>query len=386
MKLYYIMILAVMMMSCGGGDQKKDKDPGKQQTQAKGNTILFSPEQIKNGGVDTGRLPMHSMSGTIHVNGQVDVPPENLVSINVPMGGFLKRTTMLPGQSVRKGQVLAEVSNQEYITIQQDYLTSVSKVSYLRQEAERQRILSEQGASPVKLYQQAVADFKSEQAQAAGLSQKLGLLGINARNLTAANIRSVIEIRSPISGSVSQVNVNIGKYINPTDVLMELVNTSDIHAALTVFEQDIPKISIGNSVKLTLPNLTNKVYPGKVILIGRMLDTTHSVMVHCHFLKTDKTILPNMFLQATIESDPKKIPAMPDAAVVDFGGKKYIFMAERKAKGGVLFSMIPVSVGMQDNGWNEVKLIKPELKDKVFVLKGAFSILSAMKNTGDDGG
>jgi cobalt-zinc-cadmium efflux system membrane fusion protein len=163
---------------------------------------------------------------------------------------------------------------------------------------------------------------------------------------------------------------------------MELVNTEDIHAALTVYEQDIAKIAIGNSVKISLPSLPDKTYPGKVILVGRMLDTGHSVMVHCHFLKTDKNILPNMFLQATIETQPQNTLAVPEDAIVNYGGQRCMFMSTTHGK-DILFNMIPVNVGVQQDGWCQIQLSKPEFKDRSFVLKGAFSILSAMKNVGD---
>lgn len=385
MKINYILILALLLFGCGGGSDKKEQSgPKQQQPQEKDNSITFNPEQIRNGGIDTGHLTMHPLSSFVQVNGQVDVPPENLISVNVPLGGFLKKTTMLPGEPVHKGQILATVENQDYITLQQDYLTATSRMVFLKQELVRQRELSQQQASPLKLYQQSLSDYNSEQAQAAGTAQKLKLLGIDPQKLTAASIRPFVYITSPISGFVSKVNVNTGKYINPTDVLMELVNTGDIHAALTIFEQDIPKIKIGSKVKITLPSIPGQTYPGKVILIGRMLDSSRSVMVHCHFLKTDPRLLPNMFLQAAIETKPQRTLAVPDGALINFGGKPYIFAAQKKPKNTMLFSMIPVELGVQQDGWNEIKLKKPELDNRLFVLKGAFSILSAMKNTGEE--
>lgn len=91
-----------------------------------------------------------------------------------------------------------------------------------------------------------------------------------------------------------------------------------------------------------------------------------------------------MFLQATIETKPQNTLALPDAALASFEGKSYAFIADKKG-GSTLFSMVPVNIGVKENGWNEVHFNKPELKDSRFVLKGAFSILSAMKNIGDTG-
>lgn len=386
MRTFYIFFIVALLTACGNkkdAQEHASKQPQQQQAEKKGNTIVFNTQQIKNGGVDTGSLPLHLLTTAINVNGQVDVPPENLIAINVPMGGFLKRTTMLPGEHVVKGQLIAQIENQDYITIQQDYLTAVSKITFLKQELERQKILSQQQASPLKLYQQSQSDYNSEVAQAAGLAQKLKIIGIDPNRLTPATIRSIVNIPSPINGFVSNVYVSVGKFVNPTDALMELVNTDDIHAALTVFEQDISKIAIGNKVDIRLPSLPGKSYPGKVILIGRVLDSTRSVMVHCHFLKTDKNLLPNMFIQATISTKPQNTLAVPDGALVNFNGQKGVFMAT-KQKANTVFSLLPVKVGVQQNGWNEITLNKPELSNRTFVLKGAFSILSAMKNTGDD--
>ena len=57
-----------------------------------------------------------------------------------------------------------------------------------------------------------------------------------------------INVYSSIDGFVSKVNVNIGKYVNPTDVLFELINPEDIHLNLKVFEKDLDKLSIGQKI------------------------------------------------------------------------------------------------------------------------------------------
>ncbi|WP_245129623.1 efflux RND transporter periplasmic adaptor subunit [Mucilaginibacter straminoryzae] len=371
------------MLACSSKKDNQQEAGQSQQAKSPGNSITFNTEQYKNGGIDTGKLPSKELVTEIHVTGKVDVPPQNIVSVNVPMGGFLKGTGMLPGRPVRKGQVIAQIENQDYITIQQDYLTAVSRMAFLKQELDRQRELSRQQASPLKLYQQTQADYNSEQAQAAGMAQKLRLLGINPQKLNAGNIRSVINIIAPISGFVSQVFANVGKYVNPSDVLMELVSTDDIHAALTVYEQDIPKIKIGSKVNITLPSIPDKTYPGEVILIGRMLDTSHSVLVHCHFLKADQNLLPNMFLQASIRTKPHVTQVLPDEALVNYEGKDYAFLASKQNQ-QVRFNMVPVTIGAKQGGWNEVNFNKPEFAQQTLVLKGAFAILSAMKNAGGD--
>ncbi|MBK9288336.1 MAG: efflux RND transporter periplasmic adaptor subunit [Flavobacteriales bacterium] len=71
------------------------------------------------------------------------------------------------------------------------------------------------------------------------LGEQLRLIGIDPAGLNAESISRSAALRSPIHGWVSKVNVNIGRYVQPTDVLFELVDPKDIHLALTVFEKDL---------------------------------------------------------------------------------------------------------------------------------------------------
>jgi len=71
------------------------------------------------------------------------------------------------------------------------------------------------------------------------------LININPRNLTENSISRSITLTAPFNGFVSKVNVNIGKYVNPTDVLFELVDPSEILLNLMVFEKDLTKLAIG---------------------------------------------------------------------------------------------------------------------------------------------
>jgi cobalt-zinc-cadmium efflux system membrane fusion protein len=80
------------------------------------------------------------------------------------------------------------------------------------------------------------------------LEEKLRLIHINPNSLHENNISKSIRIYSPIDGFVSKVNVNIGKYVTPSDVLFELVNPADIHLNLKIFEKDLNKIFIGQNV------------------------------------------------------------------------------------------------------------------------------------------
>ena len=337
----------------------------------------LTPAQYKNAGIETGKIEQREISSILKVNGKIDVPPQNMVSISVPLGGYLKTTQLLPGIHVSKGQVIAVMQDQQYIQLQQDYLTAKASISFVENEYNRQRDLNKSQASSDKVFQQAEADFKRQRILITSLAAKLQLAGINVNKISETNVNSSINIYSPINGFVSKVNVNIGKYVSPTDVLFELINPLDIHLNLKVFENSLDKLYIGQKLITYTNNHPEKKYSCEVILIGKDLNMEGNTEVHCHFEVYDKSLVPGTYMNAEIEVKNKLAFALPSDAIVRFEGKQFVY----KVKGTNQFEMVEVTVGESENGFTEIVLNPDsELPSADFVIKGAYSILMMMKN------
>ena len=67
--------------------------------------VALTAEQLKLSGLVSGKMELKKISGILRVNGRIDVPPQNMVSVSVPLGGYLKYTKLLPGMHVKKGEV-----------------------------------------------------------------------------------------------------------------------------------------------------------------------------------------------------------------------------------------------------------------------------------------
>ena len=358
------------LYSCGNKKTENETEA----TPAIENTTTLTDAQIKNAGIETGKIEQKEISSLLKLNGKIDVPPQNLVSISVPMGGYLKYTKLLEGMYVTKGQVLCVVEDQQYIQLQEDYLLAKAKIGYAKAEFERQKELNRSKASSDKVYQQAQSEYNSLSVMVQSYGEKLKFAGINPSNVSAKNISKSINIYSPISGYVSKVNVNTGKYVNPSDILFEIVNPSDIHLALTVFEKDINKMTIGQSV-ITYNNTDpEKKYPCKIILIGKDFSENRSTEMHCHFTSYDKSLLPGMYMNAEIELKSQQSNALPSEAIVNYENKNYVFVAKENKQ----FVMKEVTTGNTENEFTEI--ISEDLNEATIVINGAYSLLMKMKN------
>lgn len=374
--------IALLLAACGNSkteEKKTEERDTETTTQPQENVVVLTDAQLKNAGIQTSKLEEQSISSVLKVNGKIDVPPQNMVSISVPLGGYLQSTKLLEGMYVSKGQVLAVMQDQQYIQLQQDYLTARAQLVYNESEYNRQRELNQSKATSDKVFEQTKAAYQTQNILVKSLEQKIKLIGINPNKIGANNISKSINIYSPISGFVSAVNVNIGKYVNPSDVLFELVNPSDIHLALTVFEKDINKLFIGQKLVAYTNNQPEKKYPCTIILISKNLSGERAAEVHCHFEQYDKSLLPGMFMNADIEVKSASVKALPDEAIVRFENKQYIFIAKDKNR----FEMKEVQTGNTEKGFTEI-LVNDNLAKEVFVMKGAYNLLMKMKNSSEE--
>ena len=101
------------------------------------NTVTLTKAQLDLAKLSTGNLSAMQMHKTIKVNGFIDVPPQNMLSVSIPMGGYVKKANLIPGEKVGKGAVLAVLEDASYVSLQQDYLTAKSKLVFLEADYNR---------------------------------------------------------------------------------------------------------------------------------------------------------------------------------------------------------------------------------------------------------
>jgi cobalt-zinc-cadmium efflux system membrane fusion protein len=170
--------------------------------------------------------------------------------------------------------------------------------------------------------------------------------------------------------------VNVGKYVNATDVLFELVNPTDLHLALTVFEKDLPLIQTGLKVKAFHTNGAGKAYMAETILTGKKLDDNRSTIVHCHFIGSTDDLLPGMYLNAEIELPAQPCYTVPEAAIVRSGTKEYIMIE----KGNNTFEMADVDVRITQDGYSQINTNKTDLAKERLITKNAYAAFMKLMN------
>lgn len=365
--------LIILLTACKGKDKAASVTTTAGATE---NELVLDSVQLKNAEVRTDTAQFRNMRTTIKATGKVDVPPQSLISVSFPLGGYLKSTSLLPGSHVTKGEVIAIMEDQAYVQLQQDYLTASAKMEYLALDVQRQKELSDADAASKKNYQLVNSEYKTQQVLMRALSEKLRIIKIDPDKLNVNSISRTVPIYSPINGYVSKVNVNIGKYVNPADVLFELVNPDDIHAAVTVFEKDISLFKKGLPGKVALVDKPNDWYDVETILVTHNINEDRAGVLHCHFEQPKHDLLPGMFLNAVFEISARKVQMVPEEAVVRYMGKEYVFI-EGQANH---FQLKEVITEGKENGMVALQNNKTDWTRERIVVHGAYALLGKLKN------
>ena len=381
-----VLSLIISLNSCINGDSKAALVPTEVEVLPE-NIVELRDDQIILAGIQTGSVEIRSVSNTIKVNGVISVAPQNQATVCMPLGGFIKNTTLLPGIAVNKGQTLAVIENQDFVDIQQNYLEAKNKLVFAEAEFKRHSDLYKSDVYSEQNLQQVTVEFKNLKAQVKSLEQKLQLIGINADELSEDNISSTVNLASPIKGFLKSVNVNIGKYVSPTDVLFEIVNSEKLFLELTLFEKDADKVAAGQKIRFYISNETEE-HEAKVTQTGKSVSDDKTFKVYASVTSSCNNLLPGMYVNALIEESDLKVTALPAEAVVSFDDKDYIFVyeLEKMEEGNAMteYKIYQVKKGVTSSGYTEITL--PEgfnVETAKVVIKGAYNLLSAKKNAGE---
>ncbi|MGA8853454.1 MAG: efflux RND transporter periplasmic adaptor subunit, partial [Christiangramia sp.] len=267
----------------------------------------------------------------------------------------------------------------EYIQMQHDYLDAMEQMKYLKSEYERQKKLIAENITSEKNYLKAESDHKRNLAKYQALRKKLEMLNLDPQAVEKGNISSVIRIYSPITGSITKMNINNGMYVSASDELMQIIDPDHLHIELNVFEKDVMKIKKDQEIKFSIPEANSDTIEGEVHLVGTSIDDQkRTVKVHGHF--KDENIKNNfatgMFVEAQIITDKKKAKALPTESIVSIDNTNYVLVLETKTDKNYVFKRREVELGDAFEDFTIIKNSSEFKQDDQFLTKGAFSLIT----------
>ena len=417
-KITFIATIVVLIFSFSAC--KNDKQNEGQSTEAAATEKAEAPheeeaptiatlteEQIKTVGIQLGVIEQKELTATIRANGLLKVPNNNKANATSLYGGVIKTLNVQIGDYVKKGQVIATIANPQFIQLQEEYLSTASRITFAEQELSRQKELFEGNAGAKKNLQSATAELNSLRTRRASLQQQIQLMGINPGSVSNGNLKSALVVTSPLNGTVSNVSAKIGSYVDVSSPVIEIVDNSSLHLDLNVFEKDLPMLKVGQTIHFRITNNAVEDYNAKIFAIGSSFENESKTIAAHAVVQGSKTgLIDGMNVTAIVSLNNVTTPAVPNDAIVNADGKYYVFVqTDKKAeehheegekegshkeseeehkedKSSKNFEKVEVLKGVSDMGYTAVTFVNEIPANAKIVVKGAFFVNAKLSNTG----
>lgn len=406
-------MISLMFSACDNDPKKNENTTETSNTSSKvdenhedenTNIATLTAEQMQTIGLQIGKIEQKQLIATLKANGVLSIPNNNKADVTSLYEGAIKNLNVQIGDQVKKNQIIASITNPQFIQLQEEYLTTESKIVFADQELKRQKALNEGNAGIGKNLENAASGLNILRTRKASLQKQIILMGINPNLISNSNLQSTLVIKSPISGTVSNIYAKIGSYIDASSPVIEIVNNDALHLDLQVFEKDLPQIKIGQTIYFRVTNNPKTQYDATVFSISSSFENeSKTIAVHCKVNGNKKGLIEGMNITGILSLNEVLIPAVLDDAIVNAEGKYYIFVqtdnrAEFHTNEGIEehtnkksdeketnnFEKIEVMKGISNMGYTAIIPVKDIPSNAKIATKGAFFINAKLSNIEED--
>lgn len=366
--IYLILIASLFTFSCNNNNANEE---GKSEI-SKEQFIKLSKDQFEHENMKISNFEKAVFYDKLKANGHISSPPSAKANVNVLIEGTIDNIKINVGDKVEKGEVLATIVSNSLIDLQQSFVKSKVKTKTLKSDYDRISKLYKDNISSKKELNNIESRYYSAKADYESYKLKLELLNLNVKSIEKSDFVSSFSVISPISGTVSKINLNTGDYISTNTSFAEIIDVSELHLVLDIYESDINKVKSGMQLNFHPVNNTNKIYTATISKINKELDKdSKTIKVYAEINEQKEEFYNNSFVKSKILLDTIFANALPQTAVNSTSDNFYAIKYEKKDNEYYYFSKVKLEVGAMNK--SNIQVLNFSNKDE-FVIEGAYNL------------
>ncbi|MEZ4687807.1 MAG: efflux RND transporter periplasmic adaptor subunit [Bacteroidia bacterium] len=378
-KTLFLLFSVLLLVACGKEEKQQPAVISVANEAVDDDLVWLTKGQFDAANMEIASMQQATFSSTIQATGSLVAAPGQQLSVHALFGGYIKQFDLIPGQFVRKGQLLFSLENPEYLQTQQEFLETQSQLEFLYDDFTRQQKLAADSVASRKKLLRAEADYKSAQVRHAALKKKLTLMHIDSDSLGPDNMRSFISVFAPESGIVEAVHIRRGMFLTASEPALDMTATGDLLVELVVFEKDLASLKEGQRVTFTTQQQAGKTFFAELFLIHRTVDeNSRSAQAYGRILpgQAVRTFGPGMYLEASIQTDSVRVNALPEEALVSVDDHFEVLVQKQGEEGNLVFEKQTIIPGLRGDDLVEVRNAEDFESGARFLVKGAFGLIS----------
>jgi cobalt-zinc-cadmium efflux system membrane fusion protein len=347
------------------------------------NSIAIAAEHMKNLGIALGKPERVTQIPLLTAPAKVVVPPSEEYLVTASQSGLITRLYASIGETVRKGQVLAELNSPDLLTLQREYLKAESALQLGSLIFRRDKKLFEEGVIPERRWQETENQYRAFASEANEHRQLLEIAGMTDAEIkqlkNTHRLSSRLRVLSPIAGTVMERSAVAGSRVDQLAPLYRIADLSELWLEINLPQERAAEVRIGDGVQLAGAEPQDGAAIAKIGLLGRNVNPENQTVLARAVIQGEQpAIRPgqrvNVRILRTAETSAYQVP---NTAIAQHEGRAYLFI---RSDAG--FNVTPVAViGKQ----GEASIVAGNLTgDEEIAVKGAVALKANWLGLGSD--
>ena len=340
----------------GAGDENNSSSGEEGYMTDEAGEITISREQFESMDMKIGERAPMMFSNWVTANGFIEASPTGSAKISTLISGRVRQIYCSSGDYVKGGQTLFTLESHEIILLQQAYAEAFQRLKLLKADYERAQSLWDEQIGAEKDFQKAESEYRSARAEVEGLKARLKMIHIDPSAIESGQIVPYLEVKTPISGTVTRQDLVLGQHVEPLETNMEVINPDKLRIRLELFEKSIAELMVGQKVNFSTPDLPDRQMKATLSHIGKSVSPeTRTVECIAEIDAEDKKLFVNhMYVEAMIVTYERETWAIPDAALIREPDQDFVLVLIAEEEGKMTFRKIPVKTGYTTHGNTEI--------------------------------
>lgn len=327
----------------------------KQSMESENPQVFLESAVIQNMGIRTITAERRNLGKTIKTQGRVTADDERIYNIHSRTGGWIENLYLVTeGDHIERKDELVDFYSPWINRAQLDLIEALEEFDLVAFEPERKAELD----AKIDSYRNTLRSLKVPPMDLMRIEQYRKVL-------------NTVQITSPASGWITELNVSEGSYVEPYQTMFTVVDLSEVWIMVDIFEHQAPWVKKGNKVSVTSPAIPGREWIGKIDFIYPEINpVSRTLRARIEVTNPDEALLLNMFVQVEISDGASKKNAVtvPREAIILTGEREIIV----KYQGRGHFQPVDVKTGLW--GDNQVEIIDGLNEGAEVVVSGQFLI------------
>lgn len=344
--------------------------------------VALRPGAVQKNTIDTAVVQRERLAGDLHVIGNVSYGADQVAIVGPLVSGRVTRIAASLGAHVERGQVLAEIESADVGEARAALISASARFAAAEANLRRERELADKQISSAREREVAEAQWAGEKAAVRAAQQRLRAIGLSPSEIEAVEVRDDggrVPLRAPLAGTVIERFVTLGQAVERASDAFKIADLAKVWVLLDLYEKDLARVHVGQSVELRTDAMPGEVFPGRVAYIVPVIDeATRAAKVRVEIANPAGKLRIGQLVTAKLIGDPSHatsaVLAVPVSAVQRIEGKTAVFVKRPGAEAG--FERRAVELGMSGGDLVEVRAGLNE--GDVVAAKGAFLLKSEL--------